>query len=57
VILKEEIKGDQAEELVKKCPVHVFDIEDLGPGEWAFSFSVSKEEWGCRFRRRKPVPR
>ncbi|GBG91118.1 hypothetical protein CBR_g51921 [Chara braunii] len=29
VVLKEEIKGEMAEELVKKCPAKVFDIEDL----------------------------
>ncbi|XP_006654023.1 DNA-directed RNA polymerases I and III subunit rpac1 [Oryza brachyantha] len=33
VVLSEEFKGDDAEELVKKCPVNVFDIEDLGNGE------------------------
>lgn len=27
---KEDIKGDDAEELVKICPMGVFDIEDLG---------------------------
>ncbi|XP_066324759.1 uncharacterized protein [Miscanthus floridulus] len=32
VVILEEIKGAQAEELVKKCPVSVFDIEDLGNG-------------------------
>ncbi|KAJ1260029.1 hypothetical protein BS78_10G200900 [Paspalum vaginatum] len=33
VVILEEIKGDNAEKLVKKCPVNVFDIEDLGNGE------------------------
>ncbi|KAL6639460.1 hypothetical protein ACP70R_023190 [Stipagrostis hirtigluma subsp. patula] len=32
VVLLKEIEGDDAEELVKKCPVNVFDIEDLGNG-------------------------
>ncbi|KAL6629273.1 hypothetical protein ACP70R_029038 [Stipagrostis hirtigluma subsp. patula] len=32
VVLLKEIEGDDAEELVKKCPVKVFDIEDLGNG-------------------------
>ncbi|WVZ73352.1 hypothetical protein U9M48_021668 [Paspalum notatum var. saurae] len=32
VVILEEIKGDNAEKLVKKCPVNVFDIEDLGNG-------------------------
>lgn len=27
-----EIKGEEAKKLVKKCPVKVFDIEDLGNG-------------------------
>lgn len=33
VVLLKEIKDGDAEELVKKCPVNVFDIEDLGNGE------------------------
>ncbi|KAM0936514.1 putative DNA-directed RNA polymerase [Dioscorea sansibarensis] len=33
VILLKEIKGVDAEKLVKKCPVNVFDIEDVGKGE------------------------
>ncbi|KAG8386006.1 hypothetical protein BUALT_Bualt03G0104100 [Buddleja alternifolia] len=32
VVLLQEIKGEKAEELVKKCPVNVFDIEDIGRG-------------------------
>ena len=32
VSLKEEIEDDDAEELVAKCPLNVFDIEDLGGG-------------------------
>jgi len=32
VFFLEQIEGDEAEELVKKCPVNVFDIEDLGNG-------------------------
>jgi len=28
----EDVKGNLAEELVKKCPVGVFDIEDVGSG-------------------------
>ncbi|KQK14376.1 DNA-directed RNA polymerases I and III subunit rpac1 [Brachypodium distachyon] len=32
VVLLKEIKDGEAEELVKKCPVNVFDIEDLGNG-------------------------
>lgn len=29
----EEVEDDLAEELKSKCPVNVFDIEDLGKGE------------------------
>lgn len=32
ITLKGEIKGQDAEELVAKCPLNVFDIEDLGDG-------------------------
>jgi DNA-directed RNA polymerase I and III subunit RPAC1 len=32
VVLNEKIEGERAEELVKKCPVKVFDIEDVGNG-------------------------
>lgn len=31
--LKEEVVGQDAEELVAKCPLNVFDIEDLGGGD------------------------
>lgn len=30
VIIKEEITGEEAEKLVKTCPMGVFDIEDIG---------------------------
>ncbi|KAL6573142.1 hypothetical protein OROMI_012758 [Orobanche minor] len=32
VVLLQEIEDEQAGELVKKCPVGVFDIEDIGKG-------------------------
>jgi DNA-directed RNA polymerase I and III subunit RPAC1 len=32
VVLLEDIEGDLADELVRMCPVNVFDIEDMGPG-------------------------
>ncbi|PIN09740.1 RNA polymerase I and III, subunit RPA40/RPC40 [Handroanthus impetiginosus] len=32
VVLLQEIEDERAEELVKKCPVNVFDIEDIGKG-------------------------
>lgn len=30
VVLLEDIEGVEADKLVKKCPVGVFDIEDIG---------------------------
>ncbi|XP_009791015.1 uncharacterized protein [Nicotiana sylvestris] len=33
VVLLQDIEDDEAEELVKKCPVKVFDIEDIGKGK------------------------
>lgn len=33
VSLKGEVTGEEADELVGKCPLNVFDIEDLGGGE------------------------
>ncbi|XP_020103496.1 DNA-directed RNA polymerases I and III subunit rpac1-like isoform X1 [Ananas comosus] len=33
VVFLKEVTGADAEELVKKCPVNVFDIEDLGNGK------------------------
>ena len=38
VVLLEDLRDDLAEELVQKCPVNVFDIEDLSNGRetwWA----------------------
>ncbi|XP_043715184.1 DNA-directed RNA polymerases I and III subunit RPAC1-like isoform X2 [Telopea speciosissima] len=33
VVLLQEVEDEKAEELVKKCPVNVFDIEDLAKGK------------------------
>lgn len=33
IVLLQDIKDEKAEELVKKCPVRVFDIEDIGKGQ------------------------
>ncbi|MCD7459865.1 DNA-directed RNA polymerase protein, partial [Datura stramonium] len=33
VVLLRDIEDDEAEALVKKCPVKVFDIEDIGKGK------------------------
>lgn len=35
-MLLEEIVGEKADELVRKCPVKVFDIEDIGKGKMQF---------------------
>eukprot|EP00897_Mesotaenium_endlicherianum_P009699 jgi/Mesen1/8758/ME000524S08055 len=32
VVFKKPVEGEFAEELVKRCPVNVFDIEDMGAG-------------------------
>ncbi|KAL0353494.1 UNVERIFIED_CONTAM: DNA-directed RNA polymerases I and III subunit rpac1 [Sesamum angustifolium] len=32
IVFLQEIEDEKAEELVKKCPVRVFDIEDIGKG-------------------------
>lgn len=34
MVLLEDIEGKLAEELVQKCPVNVFDIEDTGTGSY-----------------------
>lgn len=36
-MLLQEIEDEKAEELVKKCPVNVFDIEDIAKGRVMFS--------------------
>ena len=33
VVFKRAVEGEKARELVRKCPVNVFDIEDMGNGE------------------------
>lgn len=32
-MLTQEIEGEMAEELKRKCPVNVFDIEDVADGK------------------------
>jgi DNA-directed RNA polymerase I and III subunit RPAC1 len=34
VVFLEDVWDDMAEELVEKCPVNVFDIEDLPKGDF-----------------------
>lgn len=33
VVLLQEFEDEKAEELVKRCPVNVFDIEDIANGK------------------------
>lgn len=33
MVILQEVNGEKAEELAKKCPVNVFDIEDIGKGK------------------------
>lgn len=33
VILMQDIEDEDAQKLVNKCPVNVFDIEDMGDGK------------------------
>lgn len=36
-MLLQDVEDEMAEQLVKKCPVDVFEIEDLGKGKKYFS--------------------
>lgn len=36
----EDVKDELADELVTKCPVNVFDIEDIGKGNSVFAFAL-----------------
>ncbi|CAI7751511.1 unnamed protein product, partial [Closterium sp. NIES-54] len=33
VVFRKAVEGEMAEQLVAKCPMNVFDIEDMGSGE------------------------
>ncbi|KAL3851118.1 hypothetical protein ACJIZ3_013000 [Penstemon smallii] len=48
VVLLQEIRDEKAEELVKKCPVKVFDIEDIGKGRKRATVSRSRSCTLCR---------
>lgn len=48
VLLLKEFKGNDAEKLVKKCPVSVFDIEDVGNGEKKAVVSRPRDCTLCR---------
>ncbi|CAM6090467.1 unnamed protein product [Calypogeia fissa] len=48
VVLKEDIEGAVADELVAKCPVHVFDIEDLGNGNRRATVARPRDCTLCR---------
>lgn len=43
VVLLREIEDDEAEELVEKCPVKVFDIEDIGKGKRSICFHINRQ--------------
>lgn len=45
VVLTQEVEDGEAEELVNKCPVNVFDIEDVGKGEWGLLFGAGYESF------------
>lgn len=40
VVLLQEIEDEMAEELVQKCPVNVFDIEDIAKGRMMSFFNI-----------------
>lgn len=40
VVLLQEIEDEMAEELVQKCPVNVFDIEDIAKGRMMSFFDI-----------------
>lgn len=54
VSLKEEIVGEEAEELVVKCPLNVFDIEDLGDGDKRAKVARPRDCTMCRECIREP---
>lgn len=45
ISLKEDVEGHDAEELVAKCPLNVFDIEDLGDGSKRAKVSTAMGAW------------
>eukprot|EP00903_Cladosiphon_okamuranus_P005518 g5496.t1 len=54
ITLKEEIEGQDAEELVAKCPLDVFDIEDLGGGNKRAKVARPRDCTMCRECIREP---
>ncbi|MCL7041177.1 hypothetical protein MKW94_021127 [Papaver nudicaule] len=48
VVLLQDIKDELAEELVKKCPAKVFDIEDLGKGKMKATVARPRSCTLCR---------
>ncbi|XP_010248371.1 PREDICTED: DNA-directed RNA polymerases I and III subunit RPAC1 isoform X1 [Nelumbo nucifera] len=48
VVLLQEVEDEMAEELVKKCPVNVFDIEDVGKGKKRATVARSRACTLCR---------
>lgn len=48
VVLLEDVEGEIADELKKKCPVNVFDIEDIGKGRRRAKVARPRECTLCR---------
>lgn len=48
VVLLQEVKDAKAEELVKKCPVNVFDIEDIAKGNKRATVARPRDCTLCR---------
>lgn len=51
VVLLEEIEDEDAETLKEKCPVGVFDIEDIANGEVFFSLDCPHNGFCLKFKR------
>eukprot|EP00904_Undaria_pinnatifida_P009873 jgi/Undpi1/6015/HiC_scaffold_2.g01289.m1 len=54
ITLKEDVEGEEAEELVAKCPLNVFDIEDLGGGDKRATVARPRDCTMCRECIREP---
>ncbi|KAL2332850.1 hypothetical protein Fmac_014063 [Flemingia macrophylla] len=48
VVLLEDVEGEMADELKKKCPVNVFDIEDIGKGRRRATVARPRDCTLCR---------
>ncbi|CAM9179157.1 unnamed protein product [Choristocarpus tenellus] len=48
ITLKKELRGEEANRLIEKCPMNVFDIEDLGGGEPVAKVARPRDCTMCR---------